>query len=312
MNKKTLFNIGLGMLICLTGCSSSPVAESTKETAKTEEKTDSKDEEKEKEKTPYDVLLDAITKDQEWSSWSSETINTYHRPDFEKSNGGNPVEGSYESYVNSMKTKDAFYQIMEDDYADFTDYKIQKTTDQESISVAAVRTGNGDEMLSNYFIRNKSSKEKYKTESSPYALDGDFFEKTDLFDSTQSQDGDNTIVKFSLKDGKKFQDYLVTNLHYEAKQQLPDGTEIESYLYSKYEMTFTIDKEGYLQSYHLDMIEKNTEDQESNYSISVKFYNENSTKVDSEVIDEVMSRVPETGVHGQLDVTFNCGAVVKP
>lgn len=50
MSKKTLFNIGLGMLICLTGCSSSPAAESTKETAKTEEKTDSKAVEKEKEK----------------------------------------------------------------------------------------------------------------------------------------------------------------------------------------------------------------------------------------------------------------------
>lgn len=312
MNKKVLLNIGIGLLVCLTGCSNTPTAEPEKETAKTEEKSDAKVEESQKEKTPYDVLQEAIKKDQEWTSWSSYTTNSFHRPDFEKMNGGNPVEGSYETYSNNLKTSDAFYQAQEEDYSGYAVYHIQKTTDQESISVSVDRTGNGNEMVGSHFIRNKSSKEKYEDLSSPYSLDGDYFGESDLFDSSQSQDGENTIIKFTLKDGKKFQDYLVTNLHYEAKQELPDGTEIDSCLYSKYEIVFTLDKEGYLQSYQLDMIEKNSEDQESNYNISVKFYKENSTEVDSKVIDEVISQVPETGQYGQLDVTFDYGEIVKP
>ncbi|TGY65653.1 hypothetical protein [Dubosiella muris] len=310
MNKKTWLAVGMGLLLCMTGCSNAETSEPKKEMAKTEEKVV---EEKEKEKTPYDVLQDAIKKDQEWESWSTHTTNNYQRPDFEQTNGGNPVEGKNITYTNNLKTKDAFYQIMEEVYEkyNYSSYQIQKATDEESLEVMA-HQGDGNGLVGDMFIRNKLSNEKYEVESAPYSLDGDYFGEPELFDASQSQDGDNTIIKFTLKDGKKFQDYLVTKLRYDPKQKLPDGSEIDCYLYSKYEMVYTIDKDGYLQSYQLDMTDKQTEDSESNYTIISTFYKENATEVNSKIIDEVVAQVPETGLHGQMDVPFEYGEIIKP
>lgn len=308
MNKKTWLAVGMGLLLCMTGCSNAETSEPKKETAKTEEKVV---EEKEKEKTPYDVLQDAIKKDQEWESWSAYTTTSYHRPDFEQMNGGNPVEGNTTTYTNNLKTKDAFYEMREDNYGDYASYQMIKSTDEESLEVMA-HQGTGNELIGEMFIRNKLSKGKYEVESSPYSLDGDYFGELELFDTSQSQDGDNTIIKFTLKDGKKFQDYLVTKLKYDPKQKLPDGSEIDCYLYSKYEMVYTIDKDGYLQSYQLDMTDKQTKDSESNYTIVSTFYKENATEVNSKVIDEVVAQVPETGQHGEMDVVFEYGEIIKP
>ncbi len=310
MNKKTWFAVGVGLLLCMTGCSNAGTSEPKKETAKTEEKTI---EEKEKEKTPYDVLQDSIKKDQDWESWSISITTSYHRPDFEQINNGNPVEGKNITYTNNLKTKNAFYQIKEAIYekTNYSYYHIEKDTEEECVKVIA-HQGDGSELVGDVFVRNKFSKEKYEAQSAPYSLDGDYFGDSEIFDAEQSQDGDNTIIKFTLKDGQKFQDYLVNKLGYDSKQKLPDGSEIDSCLYSKYEMVYTIDQDGYLQSYQLDMIEKQTEDSESNYTVISTFYKENVTEVNSKVIDEVVAQVPKTGQHGQIDVPFEYGQIVKP
>lgn len=300
MNRKLGIVLGMTVLTSiLSGCSNTP-AQPEKTAAKPKMV-----EEKEKEKTPYEVLESAVKKNEQWTSWSTHTTSHIKQADIY---GGTDkvFEIDNDEYANYQNLDDGYYGAASWDVGDWGQFRIVYVKDKmyqlTGYSANAPAPMNGHIGFRAFEL----SKKALEANRQPISMN-EAFKETDLFEATQTKEGDKTTIAFQLKDSKKFQDFLLSeDEDAQSKRTLDNGLEVNENDFTQYDFTYVVDKDGFVESYSYVMTEKYTEDKEGTYSSEVIFYNPDQVNWDVETIDAFFDQIPKDQDEGEFttDLTF--------
>lgn len=296
MKKKIYFHtltIGMSMLMALTGCSSigSESAVQQKEEKAKEEKV----EEVKKEKTNYEILEEACKKNDEWTTWGVRIVYKVKQPVL--------IEGEeklvstvYDGYSNDICESDICYSVTNWGNGESGSTAVTYNTPEEGYSITL---WNSYEPRIGRFYKNGSSSERYAQKRKAVELESAYNE-ADIFESEIKKENEKTILNFCLKDSQKYQNLLKQDNSSEDS----NASEDYKYLYTKFDATYVIGKEGYVESYSYDIVEKTAEDQENSVKIENTFYRPNDIVGDRAAIDALIQQIPKDQSEGQFTSDF--------
>lgn len=297
---KILF--GISLLLSLSGCTSSVSNSVENKEVQTEEKEQADLEAKEK--SAYQLLEEAIKKNEEWTSWGVVIKKESRESDFFGYYDGVPIE-SKNTYYKNIVIKDNTYYSVEDGNDDLsTRFEILKMTDTTKIFISGHYFENQSPNAQFVYQKSDSSKEAFATACHPINSIPSF-EDSELFNSTITQENGKTVLSFDLKDSEKFHDYLVETENDDGKTVLDNGVELDRFHFDTYSWSYTINEEGYIEAYQYELYQKYTDELESFYKADNQFFDIDSITLNTDVINQLIDALPKDKDEGGMQGDFS-------